>query len=49
MPLFNVRYMDEPADRSTGEVEEVEEADEQETSKEMKVHSLGTVPSGNLT
>ena len=30
------RYMDEPSDRSTGEVEQEEEADEQETSKEMQ-------------
>ena len=30
------RYMDEPSDRSTGEVEQEEEADEQETSREMQ-------------
>lgn len=49
LALFNASgswYMDEPTDRSTGEVEEVEEADEQETSKEMKAQGRSSYNRG---
>eukprot|EP00435_Cladocopium_sp_Y103_P055467 s979_g18.t1 len=49
LALFNASgswYMDEPADRSTSEVEEVEEADEPETSKEMQAQGRSSYNRG---
>ena len=46
--LLNVRYMDEPADRTTGEVEETEEAEQAlENSKEMQAAWLKPSTTGN--